>query len=149
MNGWNPGQTDCSWTYVGSQPHHTSQVRGGEHPGPDGTPVRREPFVNVPQALNEAVLFQLLVVLVQELLWVFGAAMTALLATSLQNVQARARSSHRCSVWTLLTKQEQHSDSKCLRQSFVTWPRLLIFMRSYGACVRDRKNQSHISKHSI
>lgn len=41
----------------------------------------------VPQALNLAVLFQLLVVLLEELLWVLGAAVTTLPTASLQNVE--------------------------------------------------------------
>lgn len=83
----------------GSQPHHALQDGGLEDALADGRTVGGEPVVDEPHASNVAVLLQLLVVLLEELLRVLGAAAATLFAPTLQNAQAHARGRHRCGVW--------------------------------------------------
>lgn len=94
-----------SWdTHRRSQPHHTVQVRWAKYSCANGVLVRWEHVIYVPYCSADTVLFQLLVVLVEEPLRIGGAPVTILLLTSLQDVQTHTGRRHFCSVWALLKK---------------------------------------------
>lgn len=76
--------------------------------------------------MDDAVLYQLLVILGEELLWVGSAPITILLMTSLQDVQTRTRRRHCCSVWALLSEMRPRTTYTYLPLSvtishMITW----------------------------
>lgn len=85
----------------GSQPLHLAHVGRTQDPLADGAAVRGKHVVDVPHALDETELSQLLVVLVEKLLRIVGGPTAVLPVALTDDVHAHTRSRHCCSLFEL------------------------------------------------